>query len=88
MIKYSYQPDQSVCSERIDITLNEDHIIEEIQFTGGCPGNLNGISRLVKGMSAEQVIRTLSGVTCGKKKTSCPDQLAKALQKFFAEAEN
>ena len=82
---FSYRPDPGVCSRKIDITVNDDNIIENVKFTGGCPGNLQGISRLVKGMTADQVITALSGVTCGAKSTSCPDQLAKALQAFLAE---
>lgn len=68
-----------VCSRRIDYEI-EDGVIKRINFTGGCDGNLTGISKLVVGMPVEQVVSLLSGTTCGLKKTSCPDQLARALE--------
>ena len=70
---------QGVCSSMIDIEMN-GNIIESVKFTGGCNGNLQGISALVKGMSAEEAISRLKGIRCGFKNTSCPDQLAKALE--------
>ena len=68
----------------IDITMDEDHIIQNVSFTGGCNGNLQGISRLVKGQKAEDVIASLEGIRCGFKSTSCPDQLAQALRQAIA----
>lgn len=73
-----YRP-QGVCSKLIQIELDGD-VIENVQFLGGCNGNLQGISSLVKGMKAEDVITRLEGIKCGFKNTSCPDQLAKALK--------
>ena len=70
---------QGVCSSSIDIEMN-GNIIESVQFTGGCNGNLQGISALVKGMPANEAISRLKGIRCGFKNTSCPDQLAKALK--------
>ena len=70
---------QGVCSSLIDIEMN-GNLIESVKFTGGCNGNLQGISALVKGMSAEEAIRRLKGIRCGFKNTSCPDQLARALE--------
>ncbi|MGN1147068.1 MAG: TIGR03905 family TSCPD domain-containing protein [Lachnospiraceae bacterium] len=67
------------CSTAIDIEVT-DGIIESVQFTGGCNGNLQGISSLVKGMKVEDAISRLKGIRCGFKSTSCPDQLAKALE--------
>ena len=61
----------------VDVT---DGIIKSISFNGGCDGNLQGISRLVAGMHADDVIKKLEGIKCGKKDTSCPDQLAHALK--------
>ncbi len=73
---------QGTCSKQIDITLH-DGVIESVQFTGGCHGNLQGISALVKGMKPEEAISRLKGIRCGMKSTSCPDQLATALEKMI-----
>ena len=75
---------KGTCSTMIDITMDEDHIIQDVSFTGGCNGNLQGISRLVKGQKAEDVIASLEGIRCGFKSTSCPDQLAQALRQAIA----
>lgn len=69
---------KGVCSSFIEIELDE-RIIESVSFVGGCSGNLQGISRLVKGMKAEDAIGKLKGITCDYRSTSCPDQLANAL---------
>ena len=74
---------QGVCSSLIDIEMN-GNIIESVKFTGGCNGNLQGIAALVKGMSANEAISRLKGIRCGFKNTSCPDQLAKALESIVA----
>ena len=74
---------QGVCSSLIDIEMN-GNTIESVKFTGGCNGNLQGISALVKGMSAEEAISRLKGIRCGFKNTSCPDQLARALESIVA----
>lgn len=74
---------QGVCSSSIDIEMNGS-IIESVKFIGGCNGNLQGISALVKGMSAEEAINRLKGIRCGFKNTSCPDQLAHALENILA----
>ena len=76
-----YQP-KGVCSTSIDIEL-EDGIVKSVAFTGGCNGNLQGISRLIEGMKAEDAIRRLKGIRCGFKSTSCPDQLAQALESMI-----
>ena len=73
-----YRP-QGTCSREMRITY-EDGIITDLVVIGGCNGNLKGISALVKGRNIDEVITTLEGITCGFKKTSCPDQLAKALK--------
>ncbi len=67
------------CSSAIDIEV-KDGIIESVRFTGGCNGNLQGISSLVKGMKVDEAISKLKGIRCGFKSTSCPDQLARALE--------
>lgn len=67
------------CSTSIDIDVT-DGIIKSVSFTGGCNGNLKGISSLVQGMKVEDAISKLKGIKCGFKSTSCPDQLARALE--------
>lgn len=76
-MKKSYYP-KGTCTKRIDIDI-EDGIIRSAEFFGGCEGNLQGISRLVAGMDALKAKEILSGIKCGRKSTSCPDQLAKAI---------
>lgn len=73
-----YTP-SGVCSRGIDFEL-EDGIVKNVHFTGGCSGNTQGIAALIQGMPAEEAIRRLKGLRCGFKPTSCPDQLAKALE--------
>ena len=70
---------KGTCSSSIMIEVEND-IVKKVSFTGGCNGNLKGISRLVEGMPVAEVIQKLKGTTCGLKSTSCPDQLAKALE--------
>lgn len=81
--KFTFYP-QGVCSMMIEIEL-EDDIIKDVVFTGGCNGNLSGISKLIKGMKAEDVVEKLEGTTCGFKDTSCPDQLSKALKQALTQ---
>ncbi len=76
-MQYSYKT-KGTCSMKIDFELDGD-IIKNVKFTGGCHGNLQGISKLVEGMKAGDAIERLEGIRCGFKQTSCPDQLAKAL---------
>ena len=70
---------RGTCSREIKITLDGD-TVESVSFVGGCHGNLQGISALVKGRKIDEVIDTLQGIKCGFKNTSCPDQLATALR--------
>lgn len=77
---YTYTP-RGVCSRRMTVELSDDGVIENVRIDGGCNGNLQGISRLVQGMKAEEAIARMEGISCGGKPTSCPDQLAKALRK-------
>lgn len=81
-MKISYTP-IGVCSKQINIEVDDDGIVQDVQFIGGCNGNLKGIGALVKGMTVEEVIKKLENITCGYKSTSCPDQLAKALKESF-----
>ena len=71
---------KGTCSTSIDIEL-ENGIVQSVSFTGGCNGNLQGISKLVAGMDAREAIQRLKGIRCGYKSTSCPDQLAQALER-------
>lgn len=75
---------KGTCSRAIRITL-EDGIVKEVSFMGGCAGNTAGVSALVQGMPAEEAIRRLKGIRCGFKPTSCPDQLATALEQALSE---
>ena len=79
MKKYFTFYPEGTCSQMIEIELDGD-TVKEVIFTGGCNGNLNGISKLIEGMKAEDVISKLEGTRCGFKDTSCPDQLSKALR--------
>ncbi|MPW24496.1 TIGR03905 family TSCPD domain-containing protein [Alkalibaculum sp. M08DMB] len=74
---------QGVCSSQIHIKLSGD-IIDKIEFTGGCNGNAQGISKLIIGMKVADVIKKLKGVSCGNRNTSCPDQLTKALESVIS----
>ena len=75
----SAAPSAMVCSKQIDIQI-KDGIIQSVKYTRGCDGNAKGIGALIKGMSVEEAIKRLEGITCGKRPTSCPDQLAKVLK--------
>lgn len=77
-MQYEYKT-KGTCSQRILFEIN-DGKIQNVQFIGGCNGNLQGISRLVEGMDVDAVIERIEGIHCGFKPTSCPDQLAKALK--------
>ncbi|AYE35537.1 TIGR03905 family TSCPD domain-containing protein [Clostridium septicum] len=72
---------KGVCSTEIHVDV-EDNKIKNVEFVKGCPGNLFGISSLVKGMDIDSAIEKLKGIKCGNKDTSCPDQLAKALEEI------
>ena len=75
----SAAPSATVCSKQIDIQI-KDGIILSVKYTRGCDGNAKGIGALIKDMSVEEAIRRLEGITCGRRPTSCPDQLAKILK--------
>ncbi|MCQ2281707.1 MAG: TIGR03905 family TSCPD domain-containing protein [Bacteroidales bacterium] len=79
---YQYQT-EGTCSAMIEFDL-DNNIIHNVNFLGGCNGNLQGISKLVEGLPAEQVISRLEGIRCGWKDTSCPDQLTRALKQALA----
>ncbi|WP_244835295.1 TIGR03905 family TSCPD domain-containing protein [Clostridium sp. BJN0001] len=81
---FSYET-KGTCSSRIDLEI-ENNKIKSVNFVGGCSGNLQGISALVKGMSIDEAYKKLSGIKCGSKNTSCPDQLSKALLEWKKRA--
>ncbi len=76
-MKYSYKP-QGVCSMEIQLDVEND-VINDVKFIGGCNGNTQGVAVLCKGRKVDEVIGLLKGINCGRRGTSCPDQLAKAL---------
>ena len=81
MLSMTYKT-EGTCSQLIEIEL-KDGVIDSVKFTGGCNGNLQGVSALVKGMKPEDVIAKCKGIRCGFKSTSCPDQLARALESML-----
>lgn len=81
-MKFEYRTN-GVCSRSIILDI-ENGIVNDVEFVGGCNGNLKGICLLVKGLSCEEVKEKLSGIRCGLKPTSCPDQLAKAIDEALA----
>ena len=79
-MKITYRP-KGVCSQLMDIEVEEGKI-ESVKITGGCSGNLQGISSLLKGMDVDEAISRMEGIRCGIKATSCPDQIAQALKQY------
>lgn len=79
-MKITYRP-KGVCSKLMDIDV-EDGKIASVKVTGGCSGNLQGISSLLKGMDVDEAISRMEGIRCGVKATSCPDQIAQALKQY------
>ena len=82
-MRYFYRP-RGVCPMEINFDLN-GNVVRNIKFTGGCNGNLKAISKLVDGMTVEQIEEKLRGNTCGRRPTSCADQLAIAVRKAYQE---
>jgi len=84
-MKYQFSTN-GTCSRSIDFDIDPvSHKVGSITFTGGCNGNLKGIAAMAEGLPAEQVIERLKGIRCGMKPTSCPDQLATALEEALSE---
>lgn len=73
---------RGTCSQLIEVSVDDNDIIQSVSFMGGCQGNLTGIGSLVAGMKVDDVIARLQGIQCGYKGTSCPDQLARALKAY------
>ena len=78
MRQFSYNP-KGVCSMQIHFELDEQDVVHNVRFTGGCPGNTMGVATLAEGKKAKDLIELLQGINCRGRGTSCPDQLAKAL---------
>ena len=76
---YTFHP-RGVCSQEMQVDVDDQGIIQELRVLGGCSGNLQGIASLVKGMPAREAIERLKGIRCGFKDTSCPDQFARNLE--------
>lgn len=77
-MEYTYIP-SGVCARKITFEIN-DGVVSKVRFAGGCSGNTQGVAALVEGMKAEEVVERLSGIRCGFKRTSCPDQMAQAIK--------
>mgnify|MGYP005783656923 FL=1 len=83
-MKYTYRS-VGTCSTLITVELDDEGVVKSVEFKDGCRGNTSGISALVKGMKADDVIARCKGITCGTKPTSCPDQLAQALSQALRQ---
>ena len=83
-MKYTYRT-VGTCSTLITVELDDEGVVKSVEFKDGCRGNTSGISALVKGMKADDVIARCKGITCGTKPTSCPDQLAQALSQALRQ---
>ena len=81
-MKHTLYKTQGTCSQLIDVTVDDEGVIQQVFFYGGCDGNLQGICRLVTGQKIDDVIQKLKGIRCGDKPTSCPDQLCRALEQL------
>ena len=79
-MEYRYKP-EGVCSQELIFDIQEG-IVQDLKVVGGCSGNLQGIAKLVKGLTIDEVIEKLKGIKCGFKQTSCPDQISKALEAY------
>ena len=79
MVTYSTK---GTCSKQIIFDLDEENKIHNVKFIGGCSGNTQGVSALIRGMNIDDAIGRLDGIQCGVRKTSCPDQLARALKQY------
>ena len=84
MKKHIEYKTSGTCSRMVVVDV-EDGIVTDCSFVGGCSGNTAGVASLVKGMNAEEAIKSLKGIKCGFKPTSCPDQLAKAIEEALGE---
>lgn len=76
---------KGTCSQAIEFEIDENKVLHNVKFIGGCSGNTQGIAKLVEGMDTDEVIRRLEGINCGGRGTSCPDQLSLALKATLSE---
>lgn len=83
-MKVTFKP-KGVCCREIVFDIDENNTVTNVDFLGGCPGNLIGLKHLIEGQNAEEIASKLSGIPCGIKSTSCPDQLAQALRDELAK---
>ena len=83
-MEYRIRP-RGVCAKEMMVEVDEQGVVQELKVMGGCHGNLQGISKLVEGMKAEDAIARLQGICCGRKPTSCPDQLAVNLEQLMSQ---
>lgn len=81
-MEYTYKT-QNTCSTEIKFNIDENGVIRDVIFIGGCNGNLKAVAKLVEGCSVDEIDEKLSGITCGRRPTSCADQLAKAVKKAY-----
>ncbi len=77
--RFTYKT-SGTCSQFIEVEIDDDNTLRDVTFIGGCNGNLQGISSLVRGMKVDEIKKRLDGIRCGYKNTSCPDQLCRALE--------
>lgn len=80
-MEYRYQP-KGVCSTEMIFEIDKNDVVQDLRVINGCNGNLKGISALIKGMKIDDVIGKISGIKCGLRNTSCPDQIARALIEY------
>lgn len=85
MRQFTYQP-QGVCSRQMQFELDDNDVVHNVKFVGGCPGNTVGVATLAEGHKATELIAMLKNIDCGGRGTSCPDQLAMALQQALTQA--
>lgn len=81
-MEYIYRT-QNTCSTEIKFNIDENGVIRDVIFIGGCNGNLKAVAKLVEGCTVDEIDEKLSGITCGRRPTSCADQLAKAVKKAY-----
>ena len=81
---YNYRT-RGTCSRAISFDIDENNVVTNIRFDGGCHGNTQGVAKLADGRTADEIIALLSGIRCGFKSTSCPDQLAAAIKEALAK---
>ena len=80
MTKRHIYKTQGTCSQFIEVEIGDSGTLTDVIFTGGCNGNLQGITSLVRGMKTDEILSRLNGIRCGYKNTSCPDQLCRAIE--------